>query len=101
MEDLANRIPRIPPTQLVDRSYAAYIKQSRLASRIPPTQLVVRSYAAYIKQSQQRSNPTNCSWCDSGEAISSVAIRLDMNEPPTAVGGIREKRAAACHVGWI
>jgi hypothetical protein len=38
---------RIPPTQLVDRSYLAYKDPVAGYVPIPPTQLVDRSYLAY------------------------------------------------------
>ncbi|MEK6324609.1 MAG: hypothetical protein AABN33_23455, partial [Acidobacteriota bacterium] len=40
---------RIPPTQLVDRSYSAYTEAAARPSGIPPTQLVDRSYSAYTE----------------------------------------------------
>ncbi len=43
----------IPPTQLVDRSYSAYIENAARPSRIPPTQLVDRSYSAYVRSPQK------------------------------------------------
>src|SRR4029077_14696193 len=57
---LAYAPSRIPPTQLVDRSYSAYISAAACPSRIPPTQLVDRSYPAY-KGTGARPvrNPTN------------------------------------------
>jgi hypothetical protein len=49
----AARPSRIPPTALVDRSYSAYIQSAARPSRIPPTALVDRSYSAYVRSPEK------------------------------------------------
>ena len=88
----------IPPTQLVDHSYPAYKKASRVPPEIPPTQLVDRSYLAYMRaDSLGFPNPTNAVGglfiLPIRQDIASFSIlQSSMNDPPTALVGFGKLR---------
>ena len=81
----------------MDRSYTAYTtRRARSLPRIPPTQLVERSYTAY-KQSYPRPprclifSPRDARERGKGNGSPACALcRLCLNNPPTALVGFSE-----------
>ena len=89
-------LPRIPPTQLVDRSNSAC--EGRRATSFPESHQ--RSW--WIVHSQPTKGerfPHQLRWWDLPKATSRCPLRLSMNNPPTALVGFAERDKPLPHVG--
>ncbi|MGH9426237.1 MAG: hypothetical protein ACRD2L_08040, partial [Terriglobia bacterium] len=86
----APRPSRIPPTQLVDCSYSAYVGNAPRPSRIPPTQLVDCSYPAYKDVDIALPNP---------EENRGLRLQARYERSNNRVGGIRGRACKPPVVG--